>query len=137
MNVPADNVQFEQLLEYLRRSRGFDFTGYKRTSLMRRVDKRMHAVGEQRTPIISTTSRSTPRSSAALFDTILINVTAFFRDPSAWEAIATRSSRGSSTASDRATRSGSGAPAAPRARRRTPWPWSWRRPWGSTRSATG
>ena len=34
----------EVLLDYLRRSRGFDFTGYKRTSLTRRIDKRMQVV---------------------------------------------------------------------------------------------
>ena len=32
---------FEALLHYLKESRGFDFTGYKRVSLQRRIDKRM------------------------------------------------------------------------------------------------
>ena len=36
MNDPKA-AEFTRLLEYLRMSRGFDFTGYKRTSLMRRV----------------------------------------------------------------------------------------------------
>jgi two-component system, chemotaxis family, CheB/CheR fusion protein len=36
---------FEELLVYLRESRGFDFTGYKRSSLMRRVDRRMVQAG--------------------------------------------------------------------------------------------
>ena len=36
---------FEALLEHLKASRGFDFTGYKRSSLMRRVDRRMSQVG--------------------------------------------------------------------------------------------
>jgi hypothetical protein len=31
--------QFEALLDYLRNHRGFDFTGYKRSSLMRRVSQ--------------------------------------------------------------------------------------------------
>jgi two-component system, chemotaxis family, CheB/CheR fusion protein len=35
---------FEALLEYLRQNRGFDFTGYKRPSLMRRVSKRMQDI---------------------------------------------------------------------------------------------
>jgi hypothetical protein len=39
------NRDLEVPLDYLRRSRGFDFTGYKRTSLRRRVDKRIHDVG--------------------------------------------------------------------------------------------
>jgi two-component system CheB/CheR fusion protein len=34
--MPAEkNVQFEALLDYLKRSRGFDFTGYKRSILAR------------------------------------------------------------------------------------------------------
>ena len=33
--------RFEKLLEFLRDERGFDFTGYKRPSLIRRIDKRM------------------------------------------------------------------------------------------------
>ena len=85
-NTEADVAGFEALLEYIQRSRGFDFTGYKRSSLMRRVRKRMQMVGVEATsPPTSTTWRSTPRSSPLLFDTILINVTAFFRDPAAWE----------------------------------------------------
>jgi two-component system, chemotaxis family, CheB/CheR fusion protein len=35
----------EALLRYMRDSRGFDFTGYKRTSLMRRVRHRMDQAG--------------------------------------------------------------------------------------------
>ncbi len=39
------DLDFEALLEYIHRSRGFNSTGYKRPSLTRRVDKRMQAVG--------------------------------------------------------------------------------------------
>jgi len=39
------DAQFEDLLEVLHRTRGFDFTGYKRASLMRRVRRRMADVG--------------------------------------------------------------------------------------------
>ena len=78
----TEATSFEALLEFLKRTRGFDFTGYKRSSLERRVVKRMQQVGVdglRRLP--ATTSRSTPTSSRALFNTILINVTGFFRDP--------------------------------------------------------
>src|SRR3954462_12444311 len=36
---------FEELLVFLRERRGFDFTGYKRPSLLRRVRRRMNEVG--------------------------------------------------------------------------------------------
>ena len=35
----------EPLLDYLKRARGFDFTGYKRTSLERRIQHRLDAIG--------------------------------------------------------------------------------------------
>ena len=54
---------FEALLEHLKTSRGFDFTGYKRSSLMRRVDRRMAQVGVATTPTTSTTSSCTATSS--------------------------------------------------------------------------
>ena len=38
---------FERLLEYVRDTRGFDYTGYKRPSLIRRFEKRMDAVGDR------------------------------------------------------------------------------------------
>ena len=40
----AEDGQFESLLQFLQQSRGFDFTGYKRQSLMRRVERRMQMV---------------------------------------------------------------------------------------------
>ena len=95
---------FEALLELpASESRGFDFTGYKRSSLMRRIHKRMQPVGRRgRTPTTSTTSRSTRDEFTALFNTILINVTGFFRDPDGVGVPRdARSSRGSSRAKRR------------------------------------
>ena len=37
-------TEFDSLLEYLRRTRGFDSNAYKRPSLMRRIEKRMQHV---------------------------------------------------------------------------------------------
>ena len=41
----VDEAGLEALLELLRDDRGFDFTGYKRASLARRVQRRMDDVG--------------------------------------------------------------------------------------------
>ena len=43
MADPQDD-QFDDLLELLKRTRGFDFSGYKRTTLGRRVAHRMQAL---------------------------------------------------------------------------------------------
>ena len=75
---------FENLLRYLRDSRGFDFTGYKRTSLMRRVRHRMEQAGYQTFDEYLDVLQASSDEFAALFNTILINVTAFFRDEQAW-----------------------------------------------------
>jgi two-component system CheB/CheR fusion protein len=87
MNAARDPA-FEDLLEYLKTNRGFDFTGYKRPSLMRRVDVRMQTVGEEDYRSYRDYLEVHPDEFAYLFNTILINVTSFFRDPEAWEYVA-------------------------------------------------
>src|SRR5579883_893892 len=89
--MPADtskDPRFETLLDYLKRTRGFDFTGYKRSSLMRRVLKRMHAVHVTDFLDYMDFLEVRPEEFAQLFNTILINVTSFFRDESAWDYLA-------------------------------------------------
>jgi two-component system CheB/CheR fusion protein len=76
---------FEALLIYLKESRGFDFTGYKRSSLMRRVNRRMSQVEAGDYPDYLDYLQVHPDEFTALFNTILINVTAFFRDADAWD----------------------------------------------------
>ena len=76
---------FEALLRYLRDTRGFDFTGYKRTSLMRRVRHRMERAGYQTFEEYLDVLQASADEFVALFNTILINVTDFFRDPEAWD----------------------------------------------------
>jgi two-component system CheB/CheR fusion protein len=80
---PTD-PQFEALLLYLKDARGFDFTGYKRSSLIRRVDRRMAQAGVGTYPEYLDHLQVHPDEFTLLFNTILINVTAFFRDPEAW-----------------------------------------------------
>jgi len=76
---------FERLLDYVRESRGFDFGGYKRTTLLRRVAKRMSQVGVKDYAAYLEYLEAQPGEFAALFNTILINVTSYFRDAAAWE----------------------------------------------------
>jgi two-component system CheB/CheR fusion protein len=85
---PERDPAFEELLEYLKSNRGFDFTGYKRPSLMRRVDVRMQAVGEESYRSYRDYLEVHPDEFAHLFNTVLINVTSFFRDPEAWDYLA-------------------------------------------------
>jgi two-component system CheB/CheR fusion protein len=76
---------FERLLVFLRDTRSFDFTGYKRTTLRRRVDKRMQAIGVGDYEAYHELLEVDEREFTELFNFILINVTGFFRDPAVWE----------------------------------------------------
>jgi two-component system CheB/CheR fusion protein len=76
---------FESLLVFLREQRGFDFTGYKRPSLVRRVRRRMTEVGIDSTAEYQDFLEVHPEEFTPLFNTVLINVTSFFRDRPSWE----------------------------------------------------
>ncbi|GGS50548.1 chemotaxis protein CheR [Planobispora rosea] len=71
----------------LKETRGFDFTGYKRTTLTRRIGRRLEALklrdyGEYRDYL-----ELEPEEFGLLFDSLLINVTSFFRDAAAWQTL--------------------------------------------------
>jgi two-component system, chemotaxis family, CheB/CheR fusion protein len=76
---------FEQLLEYLYQSHGFDVAVYKRGTLLRRVRKRLDDLGLDAFDAYVDHLQVHPEEFAVLFNTILINVTAFFRDAPAWQ----------------------------------------------------
>ena len=114
------DAEFENLLEYLRQSRGFDFTGYKRPSLMRRVTKRMQTAGVQGFSDYVDYLEVHPEEFAALFNIILINVTSFFRDPAAWECLAEKVIPRFSRIDLPEIGSGYGARAAPPAKKHIP-----------------
>jgi two-component system CheB/CheR fusion protein len=77
--------KLEGLLEYLRDARGFDFSGYKRGSLGRRIAKRMQAARVDDFEAYREMLEAEPHEFVQLFNTILINVTSFLRDPEAWQ----------------------------------------------------
>ncbi len=77
----------DDLLLMLKETRGFDFTGYKPSTLQRRIHRRMAGLnlatfGEYRDYL-----ELEPDEFTALFDSMLINVTGFFRDPAAWQTL--------------------------------------------------
>lgn len=86
INQPAEEL--ERLLEFLRSSRGFDFSGYKRTSLTRRIEKRTRAVRAASYSDYIDYLEVHPEEFPRLFDALLINMTGFFRDAAAWDRVA-------------------------------------------------
>jgi two-component system CheB/CheR fusion protein len=77
----------ELVLNHLKSTHAFDFTGYKRATLARRVEKRMGEVGISDHESYVDHLEVHPEEFEPLFNTILINVTSFFRDPDAWDAL--------------------------------------------------
>jgi two-component system CheB/CheR fusion protein len=88
VSAPERDPAFEALLQFLKRSRGFDFTGYKRTSLERRFRRRMDAIGCDSFGDYLDYLEVHPEEYEQLFNTLLINLTEFFRDPPAWQHLA-------------------------------------------------
>jgi two-component system, chemotaxis family, CheB/CheR fusion protein len=81
----APDGTVDVLLDYIKRTRGFDFAGYKRASLERRITKRMQEVSVESHTAYLDYLEVHPDEFVFLFNTILINVTGFFRDPATWE----------------------------------------------------
>ena len=89
MSAGQPDTTLDALLEFVRDVRGFDFTGYKRSTIQRRVAKRMMAVGVERYDDYIDYLELNGEEFAELFNALLINTTGFFRDPQTWEYLAT------------------------------------------------
>src|SRR4051794_3208210 len=81
----AVDPALEALLDFLKRGRGADFTGYKRSSLERRLRRRLEAVGCTSFGDYLDYLEVHPDEYELLYENLLINVTEFFRDPPAWQ----------------------------------------------------
>src|SRR5438067_11933 len=77
----------ESLLQALAEERGLDLRGYKRTTLTRRISRRMTQVKKRDYNDYLEFIRKHPEEINQLLNTILINVTRFFRDPPAWDLL--------------------------------------------------
>jgi two-component system CheB/CheR fusion protein len=83
----TDDAQWAGLLRFLQTARGFDFHGYKPSSLARRIRRRMAALRVDDYESYRKYVENHPEEFRELFNTILINVTSFFRDRDAWEVL--------------------------------------------------
>jgi two-component system CheB/CheR fusion protein len=76
------------LLKKIYEARGYDFREYKTASVERRIKKRLFEHHLETYEQYSALLDSDPEEYSKLFDTLLINVSEFFRDPDAWDIIA-------------------------------------------------
>ncbi|MEO1600519.1 MAG: chemotaxis protein CheB [Pseudomonadota bacterium] len=75
------------LLQILLARTRVDFRDYKPTTVHRRIERRMTALGIKSQQEYTTHCRSNPREVDALFKDLLISVTRFFRDPDEFMAL--------------------------------------------------
>ena len=76
-----------QILAILRSRTGHDFSQYKKSTVIRRVERRMVQHDIQTPELYTRYLKEDPAEVQLLFKELLINVTSFFRDPEAFEAL--------------------------------------------------
>jgi two-component system CheB/CheR fusion protein len=87
-SAPAtDNQQFLQILNILRSRVRHDFGGYKKPTVVRRIQRRMGLNQIHQLQDYVALLRQSPHEASALSDDLMIHVTGFFRDPEAWTAL--------------------------------------------------
>ncbi len=84
-----DQSGLEKVVLILRAQTGHDFSLYKKSTLYRRIERRMGLHHLARIADYVRYLRENPQESALLFKELLIGVTSFFRDPDAWEQLKT------------------------------------------------
>ncbi len=82
-----EDRELEMLLQKIYEERGMDFRDYKKASIKRRVQKRLEANNLTTYIQYMDFLDRHPEEYSLLFDTLLINVTEFFRDPEAFEIL--------------------------------------------------
>ncbi len=81
----ADHI--DELCDILREAVGHDFSLYKRSTLARRIARRMQLLGIEEAGKYLDRLRGDGEECQALFRDLLINVTRFFRDPEHFETL--------------------------------------------------
>lgn len=83
----ASDPLLEEILHLLHGTTGHDFMHYKRATLLRRLERRMHVTGQTELAGYRDFLQQHAEESRALLADMLIGVTNFFRDQEAFEAL--------------------------------------------------
>jgi len=86
--APATAISgLNRILMQLRSATGHDFTQYKKSTIGRRIERRMSMHDIEDKEVYARYLKEHPPEAQALFKELLINVTNFFRDPEAFDAL--------------------------------------------------
>jgi two-component system, chemotaxis family, CheB/CheR fusion protein len=88
--LQREEQQIREILAIVRSRTRFDFTGYKKPTVLRRIERRMGLGRVTKLGQYAKVLRQSPAEVTGLADDLLIHVTGFFRDPEAWEALRQR-----------------------------------------------
>ncbi|MEO5623544.1 MAG: chemotaxis protein CheB [Dokdonella sp.] len=83
----AEDASLTRILEALRHATGTDFSHYKPNTLQRRITRRLLLLKMDNAQAYVRYLTKTPKEAEALYQDILINVTGFFRNPAAYDAL--------------------------------------------------
>ena len=136
--APAEISAITRIMMLLRSKTGNDFSRYKKSTIMRRIERRMVVHNLSDIDIYARYLQENHAEVQVLFKELLINVTNFFRDPKAFEALEKKSFPDCSKVNLRIIPSGSGYPDVLPVKRRILLPYSsastWTRSKGSINS---
>ena len=119
----------EKVVILLRAQTGHDFSLYKKTTVYRRIERRMGIHQIERIATYVRFLQENPQELELLFKELLIGVTNFFRDPAVWEQVKPEVIPAYWPEARPVRHCGPGYPAARPGRRLIPWPSSSRRRW--------
>jgi two-component system CheB/CheR fusion protein len=85
----GESIGLNTIFQLLRRSTGVDFTHYRKTTLLRRIQRRMVVHKIDKLDGYVKHVQINPAEIKALYQDMLINVTSFFRNPRVFEALKT------------------------------------------------
>ena len=86
----VDEELFRRVLAHLRVRTGHDFSKYKRSTVLRRIARRMQVTRANSLEAYYDVMRAQAEEAQALLGDLLISVTSFFRDPEVFETLAKR-----------------------------------------------
>ncbi len=87
--IQEDRAHIREIIAILRARTRHDFSGYRKPTLLRRIQRRMSLSESETLSDYGGYLRENSAEVTALANDLMINVTGFFRDPEAWEALRT------------------------------------------------
>src|SRR5262249_31063694 len=82
-----ENVALNTIFQLLRRNTGVDFTHYRKTTILRRIQRRMVVHKIDKLDEYVKYVQVNPTEIKALYQDMLINVTSFFRNPRVFDSL--------------------------------------------------